>query len=37
MPLSPLEEKYATFNWHVIPCDGNDSARFSTLSRGPRP
>ena len=24
MPLSPLEEKYATFNWHVIPCDGND-------------
>jgi transketolase len=24
MPLEPLREKYESFNWHVIECNGND-------------
>jgi transketolase len=34
MPLSPLEEKYATFNWHVIPCDGNDLRKILDAFEG---
>jgi DNA gyrase subunit A len=26
MPLEPLREKYESFNWHVIECNGNDIA-----------
>jgi len=28
MPLEPLGDKYRTFNWNVIECDGNDIADF---------
>ena len=24
MPSEPLDEKWASFGWHVIPCDGHD-------------
>jgi len=26
MPLDPLADKYKSFNWHVIECNGNDIA-----------
>jgi transketolase len=26
MPLDPLADKYRSFNWHVIECNGNDVA-----------
>jgi len=26
MPLDPLADKYRSFNWHVIECNGNDIA-----------
>jgi transketolase len=28
MPLEPLGEKYRSFNWEVLECDGNDMAAF---------
>ena len=24
MPSEPLDQKWAAFGWHVIPCDGHD-------------
>jgi len=28
MPLEPLADKYRSFNWNVLECDGNDIAAF---------
>ena len=28
MPLEPLKEKYESFNWHVLECDGNNIREF---------
>jgi len=28
MPLEPLKQKYESFNWHVIECDGNNIQDF---------
>ena len=28
MPLEPLADKYRSFNWEVIECDGNDIGEF---------
>ena len=28
MPLEPLADKYRSFNWEVLECDGNDMADF---------
>lgn len=28
MPLEPLKEKYESFNWHVLECDGNNIKQF---------
>lgn len=28
MPLEPLDEKYRSFGWHVIPIDGHNIAQF---------
>ncbi len=28
MPLEPLADKYRSFNWNVLECDGNDVAQF---------
>jgi transketolase len=34
MPLEPLADKYRSFNWEVLECDGNDIEEFiATVER----